>query len=162
MKFQVFLAGLVVSFASLIPVSLRADGIGIAVIKADGSTHSVEISDIRKIDIASDALTIHHMAGNKTGHSYADVERIDIGVKLSGIDGIVADGSIAVWPTLVKESINVSGAPAGTPVAVYDLDGAVVASAKVTDATLSLDLSTLSAGAYIVVVGKQSVKILKH
>ena len=105
---------------------------------------------------------IHHMAGNKTDHSYADVERIDIGVKLSGIDGIVADGSIAVWPTLVKESINVSGATPGTPVAVYDLDGVIVASAKVADTTLSLDLSTLSAGAYIVVVGKQSVKILKH
>lgn len=162
MKFQVILAGLVVSSSLLIPATLRADGIGVAVIKADGSTHNVEIADIQRIDIASDALTIHQNSGTSTGHAYADIERLDIGVALSGISGITADGSVAVWPTLVTESVNVSGAPAGTRVVVYNVAGSAVASAVAPDGTLSVDMSALSAGAYIVSVGKHSVKIVKH
>lgn len=162
MKLKVIIAGLALGVALLLPSTMQAEGVGVAVIKTDGSTHHVELAAIERIDIASGALTIRHVSGSSSEHAYADIERMDIGVALSGIAGIVADGSVAVWPTSVRESVNVSGAPAGTRVTVYNIAGSAVASAVCGEGVLSVDLSALSAGAYIVSVGRQSVKIVKH
>ena len=161
MKFQVYLA-CVATAALLLPASLRAEGFGVAVIKPDGSKHEIEFSNLHRIDIASDAITVHHISGEKTAHPYSEVERIDVGVKTTGIEGIVADGSVAIWPTLVTDVITVSGASAGTKVTVYTTTGMAMTSAVVAESTLTLDLSNLASGTYIVAVGKQSVKVAKR
>ena len=74
----------------------------------------------------------------------------------------MADGSVAIWPTLVTDVINVSGASAGTKVTVYTTTGMAMTSAVVAESTLTLDLSNLASGTYIVAVGKQSVKVAKR
>lgn len=149
--------------ALTLSATASAGNIGVAVIKADGSTHHVELADIHRIDVGAAGVTVHTLSGQSTDHAYGDIERIDIGVASSGIADIISDGATtAVWPTIVDTSVNIAGAPVGTPVKVFSSNGAAVASATTGEGTLSIDLQHVAAGTYIVTVGQKSVKIVKH
>ena len=148
----------------LIPASLHADEWGIAVIQTDGSVQQVKFTDIERIDIASQTLTLHTLQGKESEYAYSTLNRIDIGVPMQtvSIENITANGAIAVWPTLTKESINISGAPAGTRIMVYNPGGQVVATAVANGNMQTINLSASPAGLYIVSVGKHSTKIVKR
>lgn len=166
MKLHVFSGRFLLLVALLLPCLLRADELGVAIIKTDGSVHHVELSDIERIDILSNTLIINTLQNKNPEYSYSDINRIDIGVSRSGdttsIEKHISDGSIAVWPTLAEESVNVAGAPVGTRIMVYTPEGRVVASAIATGNTSSINVSALSSGLYIVSIGKYSVKIVKR
>lgn len=164
MKISTLLAAITLTAASSLPLAMLADGgIGVAVVKADGTVHAVELDHIDRIDIADDNVTVHHRSGQSASHDIADIERIDIGVAVAGIDRVMEDdGDIAVWPTTVDNTLNIRGAAQATPIAVYNIGGACVATATAgTDATVTLDLSAIAPGAYIVTIGNHSVKIIK-
>lgn len=154
--------------ALLLPASLRADELGIAVIKTDGSIQHVKISNIERIDISPMTLTVRTLSSGNSEYSYSEINRIDIGATGSGsndtvsVEKYISDGSIAVWPTLTKESVNVAGAPVGTRIMVHNSGGRVVASTIVAGNISSINLSSLPSGLYIVSIGKHSVKIIKR
>lgn len=146
-------------------MTLHAEGIGIAVVKADGTIHEVEFDRIDRVDITPEAITIHQQSGESVSHDVAQVERINIGVKtgLSGIENVIEPGDIAVWPTKVETGLNVQGLTKPTTIAVYSLSGVLIKSIDTpADSNVTIDLSALSAGHYIVKIGeKHSVRIIK-
>lgn len=164
MKLSKLLTAITVLAACAAPAALRAEGIGVAIVKADGSVHQVELQHVERIDIGPEAVTLHRASGQSVAHDIAQVERIDIGVDVTdGISQIAAAGDIAVWPTLVETSLNVAGAPAQAPISVYSVAGSAVAIANANSGgTATLDLSQLPAGAYVVAIAERhSVKIVK-
>lgn len=138
-----------------------AQSLGVAIIKADGSTHTVEFESLNRIDISAGTVTVHHATAEPVTHNMADIDRIDIGTDVAGIADITADGSIAVWPTVVTSTINVAGAGNDTSVTVISLAGQQVATAKTVDGKAVIDLSAATPGVYIINVGKHTVKIIK-
>lgn len=150
----------------MVPASLHADEWGIAVIKTDGSVQQVKFTDINRIDIASQNLTIRTLSDKNSEYAYSALNRIDIGVAVQadsvGIEKLIADGSIAVWPTLTQESINISGAPAGTRIIVYNPGGRVMATMVANGNMQTINLSAYPSGLYIVSIGKHSTKIIKR
>lgn len=163
MKHQAWIA-LIAAAAALSGLSANAESLGVAVISTDGSVSSVEIEKIERIDILPEAIKIVQTGGEENSYSINDINRIDIGVKVtpSGIQQITNEGNIAVWPTAVTSTLNISGAKSDTPVQVFNAAGQCVANAKTTaDTTLSLDLSNLPTGPYIVTVADKSIKIIK-
>lgn len=162
MNYSSIFAAASLALALVMPLSASADGIGVAVVRNDGTVHTLELSDVNRLEIGESSLYLHHVNGQATEHSYTDVDRVDIGVFVSGISSITQDGSIAVWPTLVETVLNVSGAEASVPVAVFSISGLQAATTN-TDAhgNATLDLTSLQAGAYIATIGNHSVKIVK-
>lgn len=145
-------------------VSLTAQeqGTAVVVIGKDGSRHEVMISDVDRIEFGELSFTLHRIAPEPcSAHAYADIDRILIGADRASVSDLTAGGNIAVWPTAVESTLNVAGTEPGTHIAVYDLGGALAASARTTADTASLDLSALTPGVYVVAVGKHTVKIIK-
>lgn len=164
MKYSSIVACAVFGLAALAPQTATCESVGVAIVKTDGTTHHVVFEDIDRIEIGSGSVTVHHATSATTTHDMADIERIDIGVSglSSGIADAVAEGSIAVWPTVVESSINIAGAVADTTVNVFSINGRNVASAKTdADGSASVNLAGLPAGHYIVAVGAHTVKIVK-
>lgn len=135
----------------------------VVIIKKDGQQHETVISSLNRINIGSDEIGIVAADGTETRHAIADVDRIHFRESsLSAITDILGEGEIAVCPTVVETSVNVTGLPDGAKVAVYDLSGKQVATAVATDKTVTIDLSDAIPGIYLVNAGKgNSVKIVK-
>lgn len=138
-----------------------AETVGVIVVKADGSTYELELSAVDRIAFGTSGVAVVNTGGQSTEFVYADIDRIMLGKELTGISEISSGGDIAVWPSVVRNIINIAGAEPGTEVRVYSLDGALVAAGRCSDAALSLDLSSAPAGMCLVAVGNQTVKIIK-
>ncbi len=152
------------AIAAAVAVSVlpaRADGDSVIILAKDGTSCTAKIADVKSIELGSDGLVLNTKNESPATYLYADIDRILIGAQAGGIEGITADGSIAIWPTAVTSTLNVAGAKAGTPVRIYGVNGSLVASATASDGTLSIDLSSAPAGVCIVNVGTKTVKIIK-
>ena len=88
--------------------------------------------------------------------------QILIGDAVSGIISTLAEGELAVWPTVTDGTLNITGAQAGTAVNVFSVGGSLLLSAKVADdGSALLDLSPIPSGLCVVTVGRHSVKVIK-
>ena len=150
--------------AAVVAVSIfsaHAEGDSVTILAKDGTSFTAKIADVKRIDLGTDEVVLSTESGESATYSYADVDRIMIGATPAGISDITAQGNVAVWPTTVSSTLNIAGAEPGTTVNVYGINGALIATAKATDGTLSIDLSGAPAGVCIVSIGNHSVKIIK-
>lgn len=151
-----------IAFATFAPQSAMGDTVGVIIVKTDGSMHEHEFEAINRLEIGEKTVTIHHATAEPTEHNMSEIDRIKIAAQLSGIQSAVAEGSLAVWPTAVETDVNIAGAEAGTAVNIYSMSGSNVQQGTIdADGTLSLNLSQLQKGTYVLTIGSTSVKILK-
>lgn len=147
--------------------SAMADAVapGILVLGPDGTITQQPFYELDRIEFGDDALTVVAQHGRKTDVPYANIDKVEIGAMVyagSAVKNALAEGNVAVWPSPVKSVLNVAGAAPGTEVAVFGLDGARVAYDVVGTETLSVNLSNLTSGSYVVTVGNSSFKIVKE
>lgn len=159
---KLLVGALVAVSVAILSVDIHAEQ-GVVVISKDGTQKEVPLAHVHRIDIGDSGITLHHKAGNPSEVAYENLDRLLIGAELSGIKEIVADGSMAVWPTRVTSDINVTGATNGAPIKVYSTSGALVASSTVgADSSATIDMSGVASGVYIITVGTHSVKFIKE
>lgn len=133
----------------------------VVVLTQDGGSYETRISDISRIALGADKLSVVTADGS-TDYSYSDIDRIDVGANSASIEAITAEGNVAVWPTPVTDLLHVNGAEAATPVKVYAVNGALVASGvTAADGSLTLDLTAAPAGVCVVAIGSHAVKVIK-
>lgn len=134
----------------------------IVVIDTDGARQEIALSNLDRVAFGASQVTVQTRDSEEpVRYAYSSVDRILLNESVSSLTSLAVDGRIAVWPTVTSSAVNIAGAPEGTGVNVYCPDGATVASATAADGTLSIDLSGVPQGVYVVAVGSQSVKILK-
>lgn len=134
---------------------------GVIVIARDGSQHEVVFDNLKHIEIGSTAVTVHHVDGTTHTREIGDIDRLMIGAATSGINDIVDNGNIAVWPTTVTESVNIAGATAGATVTVADINGRTFTSELDSDGRATINVASMPAGILIVNVDNHTVKIIK-
>lgn len=133
----------------------------VVVLTKDGGSHETLISDISRIALGADKLSVVTPDGS-SDYSYSDIDRIDVGVNSAAIEAITADGAIAIWPSPVTDILNVNGAEPATAVKAYAVNGSLVASGiTAADGSLTLDLSAAPSGVCVVTVGARAVKVVK-
>lgn len=150
-----------VAAVSALPVEANATGKAVVVISKDGSRQEVELQQVSRIDVGRESVTVNDRSGQATEHSFENIDRILIGADAAGVKELIADGGVAVWPTVTTGMVNVSGLEVGCDVAVFDVNGAKVAEATASDSTVTIDLSGNAGGVYVVAFGSQSVKVIK-
>ncbi|MBD5219228.1 MAG: hypothetical protein HDS72_03155 [Bacteroidales bacterium] len=150
------------ALASGVLAAQAAEGVGVIVVKADGTSYEIELAQVDRINFGSSDVEVVGTSGQSQEFAYADVDRIMLGSPLSGISFITSEGNIAVWPKTVSSTLNIAGAQPGTEVRVYTIGGQLAASGRCSDGTLTLDLGNAPAGVCIVAVGNFTVKIIKQ
>lgn len=158
---QILKSACIVSVLAAAATPVMAGEPSVVVLTKDGSSYSVPLTDVKRIGLGGDGVEISRTGGTTASYAYADINRILIGADAAGITDITSEGNIAVWPTIAHETIHIAGAEPGTPISVYALNGALVASAVATEGTTAVGISAAPDGVCIVSVGSKTVKIIK-
>lgn len=136
---------------------------GVILIDSDGNQRQMTLAEVKRVDIGTSGLTLHHVDGSSSAHEYANIDRLLIGAETTSVKKLMAEGDIAVWPTRTSALVNVTGANPATTVTVHSLSGALVSSAQTdADGSATVDLSSSNTGVYIITIGSHSVKIVKE
>lgn len=134
----------------------------VVVVSKDGTRQEVILPEVQRIDIGTEGIVLHTTTGSPIEVSHGNLDRILIGEESTAVKEAIAGGNIAVWPTRVSDNVNVGGLEGGCPVSVFDLSGALVASATASpDGLATMSLAALRPGVYLVSTGSVSVKIIK-
>lgn len=122
---------------------------------------SIPMRDVQFLLAADDDTSFSVIA--KDNVSYDGVTRVTfVQRQASGINKPVSSGKIAVFPAMVNSTINITGCKSGSKITIVNVSGQIVASASAQNGNTVVDVSNLSAGMYILMVDKQSVKFIKR
>lgn len=150
-----------ISALAIAPAIVSAQGKAVVMLAKDGTSYELPLDKVSRIDFNPSEVALHGRGGEVKTMPYADINRILIGADPAGLTELFEKGEIAVWPSPTTGPLSIAGAEVGTLVRVYDQKGVLVASAKVGDDTLVLDISNASPGLAVVQIGNMSVKIMK-
>lgn len=79
----------------------------------------------------------------------------------SGVSNVMADKGVSVLSRAVNSSLRISGCKEGSTATVVSASGAVVAQCITSSGNTAIDVSSLSSGVYVLVVGNTSIKFIK-
>lgn len=79
----------------------------------------------------------------------------------SGVSNVMADKGVSVLSRAVDSSLSISGCKEGSTATVVSASGAVVAKCITSSGNTAIDVSSLSSGVYVLVVGNTSIKFIK-
>lgn len=151
-----------IALLALVPLAAKSE-LAVVVVSADGTRTPHALAVVDRIDIGSDALTIHRADGTTQSSAYADIDRVLLGVEWDSVKDLLGSGDIAVWPTRTQGAVHIGALEAGTIATAYTLGGAEAATATAgTDGIATLDLGAAPAGVYIVAAAGKSVKVVKY
>ena len=146
---------------AMMPAAALASEAAVVMLAKNGSTYQIALSDVDRISFNAATVELTGKTGQDNSMAYADIDRILIGAPLSGLADLIAEGEIAVYPSVTEGPLTVTGAEAGTDISVYDLNGVKVYHTRAAGETLTLDLGAVHPGIMVVRIGGRSVKIIK-
>lgn len=138
-----------------------ASGEYVNVVCTDGVALSVERSTIDRIELGASEIRVVRLDQSVGTFAKSDVTKIEInGSDMSGISDVTST-SLRIYPAVVESSLWLEGLAYDSELTVYRITGDVAARAKCKPGRNQIDLSSLSAGIYIVNVGTTTTKIVK-
>ncbi len=159
---QSYLKLLIVVVMTMSVSVIRAAGDkAVVLISADGSQRQEILTNVDRITLDASSLTLTTIDGKSETVAYNDIDRILIGSEWTSVKQLTVNGEIAVWPTSTTDIVNVGGIEPGERVMITDTKGATVVNAQASDEIISVSLSHLPSGLYILTVKDKSVKIIK-
>ncbi len=123
-------------------------------IGADISVHPIRLNAIQ--------LNLNTSVLNK-GEKYSIILEglyLNYGELSVGVDNVLSS-SLQIYPNPASDQLNICGIHQTTRVALYDLQGGIVASAILAEDGV-LNINHITAGTYILKVGNETVKIIKQ
>ncbi len=82
--------------------------------------------------------------------------------EVAGTEGAAYSVAVKAYPNPTQDQLIISGTTAGKSLRIADLNGQLQGTYTTTDGETKIDLSSYSAGAYIVTVGEYHVKIIRN
>ena len=157
------LASLIATLAVLLPLTAKGEEVPcIVVIEKDGKSVATPMSDMSRLFFGNDGFMVSDKQGGSQNYSYSNVDKIEIGkLAESGLRQLTAEAKFAVWPTIASDRINVAGSEVAGGVSMYSLTGQLVKHIIPASEEVSIDISDLPSGYYLVKAGKSTVKIIK-
>lgn len=143
--------------------ALYADEPGIAVIDTQGNRIEIAYTQLDRISLTVDGVQLveQQPAGTPQTVAYADLDRIMIGAQVNAVSKVTDDTALAVWPTVTDGLLYVKSIDDRT-VSITSMSGAQVVKTSVEAGSIAtLDLSSLTAGVYLVKCGDNTIKIIK-
>ncbi|MBE6310643.1 MAG: T9SS type A sorting domain-containing protein [Bacteroidales bacterium] len=123
----------------------------VLVVRQNDSDTSWTISTINEITFDGSGAKIIFTDGTLVYYAKENLKMIDFNISPSSINNIVVKNPFTIQNNIISADTNLKG------IQVYSLNGTLVAQSS----NNQLDISNLSAGSYIVKIGKQISKIIK-
>jgi len=82
-------------------------------------------------------------------------------VQSTSVDQTLSEEQVTVWPLAVQNELNVT-APAHSQIVIYSLTGEQVKSVEAQDGSVTIGMSDLSKGLYLVKAGNKVVRVVKN
>lgn len=128
----------------------------------DNTEQSFELASLRKLVFSGTDISVVKTDGDTNLFSMNNVFNMRFIDSNTGISNTEYDNQVILYPTLVQSSFFLKNLPATSTVLIYDVNGGVVKELNLSQFDTSVDVSSLSAGIYIVKIGdKQSFKFVK-
>ena len=130
----------------------------LTVVYAEGEPAVYAISDVKRIEIGANDLTMV-TAAETYNVALADIKSLELGV--SEITGLSDADLQALGFAIVNGTIQVTNAPAGAQINVFNLSGVMVLAAQCdADGNATIDASSLPTGAYLLAINKFTQKFI--
>ncbi len=129
---------------TLTPIPIQDKRLKIKSVTLDGNDFDNFNADTRTLTLAS----------NQSGKFKVTFESVP--QNPSGIDNIVTQNQVKVYPTLFKENIYIDGIQGNSVILITDLAGKVVYQQKNIELSLNVNLGNLASGIYIITVYQES------
>lgn len=123
----------------------------VLVVRQNDSDTSWTISTINEITFDGSGAKIIFTDGTSVYYAKENLKMLDFNISPSSINNIVVKNPFTIQNNIISADTNLKG------IQVYSLNGTLVAQSS----NNQLDISNLSAGSYIVKIGKQISKIIK-
>lgn len=135
-------------------------GRNINVLYLDGSDHIMTMSEVERIEIGSNAITVVPQNGTAMEHSMDNILGIWLNGTTSGIcNRVKRDNDITL--TVAPESVTVAGATAKATVRLYNTAGQQIAKSVCRDGQTTISTAGLAAGTYVIKVDDMTQKFIK-
>lgn len=129
----------------------------------DGSITTDELSDIRKLTITGDELTVHFWAGTADVYGLSAIRKLYFQENVAVTELSSATSSLGVFPNPAHSSITVRGLrDKPTEVLVFRSDGQLVISSTLSTSNASIDISSLVPGLYLLRTDGQTLKFIRQ
>ncbi len=129
----------------------------------DGTQKSIDLASIGKINFANSSLVFNFFSGSIDSYPLSKVQSLVFNGLSSGIEKLVANRPISVYPSLASQSVSLRNLPDGeTKVTIFRQDGLAVITTTVSSAAEPINIAHLARGFYFICVNNQVLKFIKR
>jgi hypothetical protein len=133
----------------------------ITITKQEGGADSVfSLSTVNRISFSGDSVVVATATGD-TKIAIADVDKIKFDIEVTAVDDITAGLGDDLTIIVANSQVTINRADGGEiSTTVYNLQGQPV-TAQVAQASVTIDLTSLNAGVYIIKANNKVIKVKK-
>lgn len=162
MKLNTLFSLMALSLGSLTCFAAEPEEVpAITVVNSNGTETSVEKSQVSRIGLSSQTVQLMLSDGSVMEFDKKSIERIMLtGVAIDGLKDITAP-TIKVYPRTFSDILNIEGGERGEKYTVFNLNGVPELRGRITGDVSQIETRGLKDGVYLLVVGKETFKIIK-
>ena len=131
----------------------------------DGKETAKPLATLKNLTFPDGNLLLTYTSGSVDSYSLATISKLFFGDAATGTDELTESGSaekLSVYPNPASDIINIKNAPEGTSIVkIYRMEGVMVLNEEVSAGSLSIDVSKLSKGFYLLTLNGQAFKFIK-
>lgn len=145
--------------------ALDADAQNLVIKTNDGKETAKPLTSLKNMTFPNGNLLLTYASGSTDSYSLTDISKLFFGDAITGIDeqqGSEGAEKLSVYPNPANDVINLKNAPDGTStVKIYRMEGVMVLNKEISAGSLSIDVSNLAKGFYLLTLNGQAFKFIK-
>lgn len=145
--------------------ALEADAQNLVIKTNDGKETAKALTSLKKVTFPDGNLLLTYTSGSTDSYSLTTISKLFFGDAATGTDELTASESaekLSVYPNPASDIINIKNAPEGTSlVKIYRMEGVMVLNEEVSAGSLTIDVSKLAKGFYLLTLNGQAFKFIK-
>ncbi len=160
-NYQLFFCSIIALI--LMPIHLCEAQNSLTVKFSDGSENVTLLSTLNKITFSEGNLLLNKKEIGTNSYQISNISKLTFGL-FSEIPAVSTDHtSIIIFPNPAKDFIRLKNIPPGKyPINIYGLNGNLLYTCSLSEASQQIDLSNLDKGFYILKVNGQNLKFVKQ
>lgn len=142
-------------------IAANATSPHVSVVDKQESKSSIPRSEVSRINLGDGNVEIVRKNGETLNFSKEDIARILLYDELAGIEETFVSG-IFVSPRITHDLIRIGGTDSNTRFHLFDMNGSLRFAGICNADTTEVSLASLQNGIYLLVVGRETFKIVKN
>lgn len=143
----------------------EADAQNLVIKTNDGKETARPLATLKNLTFPNGNLLLTYASGSTDSYSLTTINKLFFGEAITGINDNQQSGTaekMSVYPNPANDIINIRNAPEGiSTVKIYRMEGVMVLNEELSTGSLSIDVSKLAKGFYLLTLNGQAFKFIK-